>query len=169
MPERKVGHPGIDSLVYTNSRAGHQIDLAAMFKEHNPSLTKNFGYNSWSYEPENNRYWMKYYRANEARMAHGYPYTGFLQAGIFLGCALYTAKKQGLPNPHLFFKSHWFDWITCFKRFGVFGVGGGLLVGIILFGDMRISMKRIYNRYKSLTYEDPQYMFNFSPISFTNK
>ena len=93
-------------------RSDSDIDVADLFRKNNPSLCDSYGTNRWSYAPTYKPEYHNYYAQREALGAHGYPLTFVLQAGIFYSCAYYTAHQQGLPSPHNFFKSHWFDWIT---------------------------------------------------------
>ena len=167
--ETKVAPPELTNDIYKFSKPGAEIDIADTFRVNNPSLCEDYGKNAWSYTTERDDVWFPYHFETEARYAHGYPYTTYLQAGIFFGTAYYTARQQGLPSPHLFYKSHWFDWITCFKRFAVFGIAGGLVLGTFLFGDPKLSFKRIYNRYNRLCYTDLEYVNNGYVIPFTNK
>ena len=147
----------------------NQLDIAETFRRMNPSMCDSYGQNAWSAENENDNYNMLYWMRNESKQAHGYPYTFYMQAGIFYATAYYTARSQGLPAPHLFYKSHWFDWITCFKRFAIFGIAGGLVLGTVLFGDTSLSLKRVYNRYNRLCFSNPENMYSAYPIPFTNK
>ena len=46
-----------------------------------------------------------------------------------------------------FWRHHYFDWISFFRRAGVYGVGGGLLAGCALFGNPNIALRRIHSKY----------------------
>ena len=143
-----------DNPLYHLSEPGLQFDVATAFKQANPSMCDNYGMDPWSYNGEHNHHWISHYYRNESKMAHGYPMTYFLQAGIIYGLAFYTAREQGLPKPHMFFKSHWFDWMLFFKRSAIFGVAGGMVLGTLLFGDTRISLNRIGNYFYKMKYTD---------------
>jgi len=119
-------------------------------REHNPWL-KNFGRDRYTYHNElytiNADYWNK----NEARIAHGYPGTYFVQAALIYGVGLYTAKEQGIVKKGVlfsrFWRAHYFDWITFGRRAGVYGVVGGLLAGTILFGSPDLSIARVNSKF----------------------
>ena len=148
----------------------YKYDISDAFRRNNPSLCKDYGVNAWSYQIEDDRYWNRYWFKNEAKASHGYPYTYGIQIAAFFGIGYYTAREQGIPNPHNFLKSHWFDWATFLRRFAIYGVAGGLVVGTLVFGDTGLALKRIYNRYKRLEYVDPSsgYLEGYQ-IPFTNK
>ena len=154
---------------YETSRASFNIDVSKTFREHNKEMCENYGKDTQTSNFEKDAHFTDYYLRNEAALAHGYPLTLYLQGGIFYLTAYYTARGQGLPNPHLFYKSHWFDWITCFKRFAVFGIAGGMILGTVMFGDTGISLKRIYNRYNRLTYTDPRFSNSGNAIPAINR
>ena len=46
-----------------------------------------------------------------------------------------------------FWQHHYFDWIQFARRSAVVGVGGGLVLGTLLFGDMSLSLRRIKGKY----------------------
>ena len=144
-------------------KPGYKIDVGANFKKNNPEMCNTFRKNKRTGRQENYQYWATYYAKNERSMAYGFPMTFALQGGIFYLCAVYTAREQGLITKSEFVfnfaKSHWFDWTKCLKRFGVFGVAGGLVLGSIFFGDPSLAIARWRNRYQRLTYSDPTYGF----------
>ena len=131
---------------------GHEkIDLVKQSRELNQPLIKDFMRDSLNYSPElsytNADYWAKY----EARMAHGYPLTAWLQLGLLYGVGIYTAKQQGLLRSGVvfskFWKFHYFDWITFLRRGGVYAFAGGLVAGTVLFGSPDISIRRGISKY----------------------
>ena len=69
------------------------IDLNEMSREANQGLIKNFGRDRFTYKAEltdnSHQYWFN----NEARFAHGYPGTAWLQLGLLYAVGLYTAKE----------------------------------------------------------------------------
>ena len=163
MPERKqyrVKPLEECEPIYKMYLEAGEFDFTKEFKRANPELCETAHIpNQEFYNPYNSRYWTNFYTKYEGMMAFGLPQTYFLQAGIFYLCSLYTAREQGLITKTQFlfncFQSHWFDWITCLKRFGVFGIGGGLLIGSIMFGDPNLVLAKVYERYNRLTYTDP--------------
>ncbi|CAI2381872.1 unnamed protein product [Moneuplotes crassus] len=146
-----------------------EIDVGESFRKHNPDLCAAYGKTPMTRDYAENGKAARFYRQNEASLAHGYPATLLLQGGLLYATAFYTARAQGLPNPHLFFKSHWFDWIQFFKRGAAIGVFGGLVLGTVLFGDTEISLRRIRSRYNRLKYVERYEATEGQPIPFTNK
>ena len=128
-----------------------KIDLVKQSRELNAPLVKDFTRDSMNFRPElnysNSDYWAKY----EARMAHGYPLTAWLQLGLLYGVGLYTAKQQGLIRGSAvfsrFWKFHYFDWIAFSKRGVVYAWGGGLVAGTVLFGSPDVSIRRGISKY----------------------
>ena len=57
---------------------GDQIDLQKQFREMNHDLLKNYGRDHLTYRPELTNKAHAYWKANEARYAHGYPLTAWL-------------------------------------------------------------------------------------------
>mmetsp|Transcript_28103 Transcript_28103/g.24835 ORF Transcript_28103/g.24835 Transcript_28103/m.24835 type:complete len:170 (+) Transcript_28103:29-538(+) len=169
MSNSNVAPPELTDKYYKYSNPKAQVNISETFRINNPTLCDTHGknYDTYSYEDELQQAY--FYGKREASMSHGYPLTFVLQGGIFLATALYTARAQGLPSPHLFYKSHWFDWITCFRRFAVFGIAGGLIAGTLLFGDPHVAVKRVYNRYNRLCFTDPSSYAQGYQIPFTNK
>jgi len=53
-------------------------DLGQEFARQNKELTKNFGRDRYSYKPELYNLNANYWAYNEAKMAHGYPFTAWL-------------------------------------------------------------------------------------------
>ena len=113
---------------------------------------KNFGRDRFTYKAElidkSHNFW--YY--NEARFAHGYPYTAWLQLGLVYAVGVYTAREQGcVPRTTMmckFWKFHYFDWMTFLRRAGVYGWAGGLVAGTIMFGSPDVSIKRAIGKYQ---------------------
>lgn len=91
---------------------------------------------------------------NEAKFAHGYPATAWLQLGLLYGCGLHTAKEQGIIKKGTFFsrywRAHYFDWITFMRRGAIYAGAGGLLAGVILFGSPDLTFKRAVSKYHYL-------------------
>ncbi len=54
---------------------------------------KSFGRDRFSYTAELHSLNALYWKNNEAKMAHGYPYTAWLQLGLLYGVGLHTAKE----------------------------------------------------------------------------
>ena len=121
-----------------------------------------FGRDQYTFEPENRTMRNLHLMENEALHAHGYPYTTYLQLGLCYGCAVYTAQEQGVFQRRQiigkFWNHHYFDWILAAKRSGKYGVVGGFLLGTFLFGDVSLSIRRVFNRYNYFlagSVEDP--------------
>ena len=59
----------------------------------NAPLLNNYGRDRYTYKAElydaSHQYWYR----NEARLAHGYPGTAWLQLGLVYAAGLYTAKE----------------------------------------------------------------------------
>ena len=104
-----------------------------------------------TFTPETINLKNEHYRVYEASNAHGYPATFWLQAGLCYGAAVYTAQEQGVfAKGQLygkFWSHHYFDWILAAQRAAKYGVVGGFFAGIFLFGDYKLSLRRISNRY----------------------
>ena len=147
-----------------------KIDLNAQFKEQNKELLANYGRDEYSYKVELFDHAHDYWAKNEAKFAHGYPVTAWLQMGLVYTAGLYTAKEQGCVARGVlfsrFWRYHYFDWITFLRRAGVYGIGGGLVAGTILFGSPEISIKRIVSKYNTWIAEDRQhYRGDYSNIN----
>ncbi len=67
------------------------FDLAEEFKKKNKELTSNFGKDRYSYSVENYSLNALHNYRTEAKHAHGYPYTAWLQLGLLYTVGLYTA------------------------------------------------------------------------------
>jgi len=78
---------------------------------------------------------------------------------------LYTAKEQGIVKKGVYFQRYWrahyFDWLLFLRRAGIYGIGGGLVLGTYLFGSPRISFSRGINYYR--------YLFSFAPPDPKNR
>ena len=135
-----------------------QIDLTKEFKDQNQDLLKGFGRDEFSYKNELYDHAHIFWFENEGRFAHGYPVTAWLQVGLVYAAGLYTAKEQGCVARGVlfsrFWRYHYFDWISFIRRAGVYGVGGGLVAGTILFGSPEISIKRVVGFYNTWMAED---------------
>ena len=133
-------------------KGNKKIDLTQTFKEQNQELLQGFGRDSFSYRGELTDTAHCFWNENEAKFAHGYPVTAWMQVGMIYAAGLYTAKEQGCVARGVlfsrFWRYHYFDWITFMRRAGVYGVGGGLVAGTILFGSPEISIKRVVSYYK---------------------
>ena len=126
-------------------------DLTETFRQQNQGLLKNYGRDISTYNAENHslnaEFWAKY----EARMAHGYPYTAWLQLGLVYAAGIYTAQEQGCIKKSVFFsrfwRFHYFDWLTFLRRGGIYGWAGGLVAGTVLFGNPNLSLRRAISKY----------------------
>mmetsp|Transcript_27072 Transcript_27072/g.26131 ORF Transcript_27072/g.26131 Transcript_27072/m.26131 type:complete len:97 (+) Transcript_27072:106-396(+) len=78
------------------------------------------------------------FRAREGKMAHGYPFTGWMQLGLLYYVGLYTAKEQGIVKRGVYFQKYWrahyFDWLLFARRGAIYAWAGGLVLGTVLFG-----------------------------------
>ena len=54
-----------------------------------------------------------------------------------------------------FWRHHYFDWILAARRATIFGLGGGLILGTMLFGDSKLSFRRMKGAYQ-LYLADPE-------------
>ena len=135
-----------------------EIDLQAQFKEMNKGLLSQYGRDKYTYRAELHDAAHNYWKENEARFAHGYPATAWIQMGFIYAAGVYTAREQGcVPRNTMFTKFwqfHYFDWLTFLRRSGVYGIGGGLVAGTVLFGSPDVSIKRVINRYQYFFHED---------------
>ena len=134
------------------------FDLQKEFLEANKGLLENYGHDRFTYQAELTDSAHQYWNKNEGRFAHGYPATAWLQAGLVYYCGVYTAREQGcIPRNAMFarfWRYHYFDWLTFMRRSGIYGIGGGLVAGTILFGSPDVSIKRAINRYQYWFHED---------------
>ena len=135
-----------------------EIDLTKQFKEQNQSLLQGYGRDAFTYKAELHEHAHCYWAQNEARYAHGYPMTAWLQLGLLYGVGLYTAKEQGCVARGAifakFWKFHYFDWMTFLRRGGIYAGAGGLVAGTILFGSPDVSLKRAVSWYNHWMAED---------------
>ena len=132
-------------------KGNKKIDLQKEFKEKNKDLLKGYGRDRYTYKAETYNAAHQYWHKNEARFAHGYPGTAWLQLALLYGAGLYTAKEQGCVARGVifsrFWRFHYFDWLTFMRRGAVYAGFGGLVAGTVLFGSPDISIKRVINFY----------------------
>ena len=142
-------NPARDVLRWENGT--RQIDLDQQFRDINKDLLSKNKYSKFSYNPDLPHKAHMYHKVYEAKEAHGYPGTAWLQLGLLYACGLYTAKEQGLVRKGViftkFWRFHYFDYITFIRRGVVFAWAGGLLAGTIMFGSPDLSLKRAINRF----------------------
>ena len=123
-----------------------KIDLTKQFKDQNQALLSGYGRDTFTYKAELYEHSHAYWAQNEARFAHGYPGTAWLQLALLYGVGLYTAKEQGCVASGTifakFWKYHYFDWMTFLRRGSIYAGAGGLVAGTILFGSPDVSLKR---------------------------
>ena len=129
-----------------------KIDLQEEFRLRNQDLLKNYGRDNFTYSAELYESSHRFWNENEARFAHGYPATAWLQLGLLYAVGLYTAKEQGCVARGVmfsrFWRFHYFDWLTFMRRGAVYAFGGGLVAGTVLFGSPNVSIKRVMNAYE---------------------
>lgn len=127
------------------------FDLAKEFCRQNEQLTKNFGRDRFSYTPELHALNANYWAYNEAKLAHGYPATAWLQLGLLYYVGLYTAKEQGIVRMGTpfarYWRAHYFDWMTFARRGAIYAWAGGLLAGTVMFGNPDLALKRAISKY----------------------
>lgn len=84
-------------------------------------------------------------------MAHGYPYTAWLQLGLLYYVGLHTAKEQGIVKMGVpfarYWRAHYFDWITFARRGAIYAWAGGLVAGTVLFGSPDLALRRTISKY----------------------
>ena len=70
-----------------------KMDLQKEFRELNAPLLDNYGRDRFTYKAEltdaSHRFWAE----NEARFAHGYPATAWIQLGLLYAAGMYTAQE----------------------------------------------------------------------------
>ena len=142
-------------------KGNKKIDLTKEFKENNKELLENYGRDNFTYKAELTDHAHIFWNKNEARFAHGYPATAWIQLGLLYGAGLYTAKEQGCVARGVifsrFWRFHYFDWLTFLRRGGVYAWGGGLVAGTVLFGSPDVSIKRcisLYNHWMAENIQD---------------
>ena len=59
----------------------------------NKTYLDKFPRNKFNYNPELESKAIRYWTRNEAKEAHGYPFTAWLQLGLLYGCGVYTARE----------------------------------------------------------------------------
>ena len=83
-----------------------------------------------------------------------------MQAGLIYGCGIYTAQQQGIIRKNVYFSAFWnyhyFDHISFLKRSAVVGLGGGLVLGTLIFGKPDWAVQRAVNRAKYFTLHEYQ-------------
>ena len=135
------------------SSPNYSVDISGVSRDTNPWL-KNFGKDRLTYSAENPHTSAIHWRVNEPLIAYGQPYTSWLQIALIYGCGLYTAKEQGIVRKGVFFKNFWrahyFDWILFARRGAIYGYGGGLVVGTLVFGCAELAQRRILSKYHYL-------------------
>jgi hypothetical protein len=72
------------------------FDLQEESKKANHDLLKFYGRDRLTFSPETLQIRNEYLRYNEAKHAHGYPGTAWLQLALVYGCGIYTAQEQGI-------------------------------------------------------------------------
>ena len=126
-------------------------NLSENFRQQNQALIGNFGRDRSTYRPENHYPNAEFWAKHEARMAHGYPYTAWLQLALLYGAGIYTAQEQGCIKKSVFvsrfWRYHYFDWLTFLRRGAIYGWAGGLVAGTVMFGNPNLSLKRAMSRY----------------------
>jgi len=150
-------------------------DLTEESRKANYDLLKYYGRDQLTFAPETLALRNEFLRYNEAKHAHGYPGTAWLQLAIIYGCGIYTAQEQGILRRGQFFKNFWshhyFDWILWGRRSFAFGIVGGLVAGTVMFGDMDLSMRRAYSKYQyyfSAKVSDPRANEDMWRVKFNN-
>ena len=152
MPVDTTAPPGTQKTIKRWENNLEKIDIQRQSRDLNQHLVGRFMHDPLNYKPETSYSNADYWDKNEARLAHGYPYTAWLQLGIYYGAGLYTAKQQGLVAKGVIFSKFWnfhyFDWMTFIRRAGIYGVGGGLVLGTVLFGSPDLSINRVISTYR---------------------
>ena len=144
---------------YRNWEKGKvSFDLTKEFRDNNQALLKNYGRDRYTYQPELYDKAHNYWYQNEQRIIHGYPVTAWMQLGFIYATGVYTAQEQGcVPRGTMFarfWRYHYFDWLTFLRRGSIYGIGGGLAVGTLLFGSPDMSLKRVISKYQYWFHED---------------
>ena len=131
----------------------YKWDVTEASRALNPWL-KNFGRDRYTYSEEIRGTTTRHFYNNEAKICHGYPKTAWLQLALIYAAGLYTAKEQGIVKKGVYFQRYWrahyFDWLLFLRRGSIYGMGGGLFIGILTFGYPITSIRRVvskYNRY----------------------
>ena len=70
----------------------YKFDVTEASKTVNPWL-KNYGYDQYTYRPEQTFLTTARYAESESRITHGYPFTSWLQLAILYAVGLYTARE----------------------------------------------------------------------------
>ena len=126
------------------------FDVSNASLQMNPWL-KNYGMDKYTVTGEATGATFAFYNQYEGSYAHGYPATSWLQLALLYGVGLYTAKEQGIVKKGVYFqrywKAHYFDWLLFARRGTIYGFGGGLILGTILFGDTQTSIRRAFSNY----------------------
>lgn len=130
----------------------YEWDVTKASREMNPWLD-NYGRDRLTYDPEMTHHTAREAFRNEQKFAHGYPFTAYLQVAMVYAAGLYTAKEQGIVKKGVyfqnFFRAHYFDWILFFRR-SALGAAGGFALGVVMFGNYDLSLKRAVSKYHYL-------------------
>ena len=98
-----------------------------------------------------------FHAENEARFAHGYPFTAWFQLGLLYFTGVYTAREQGLITRTTlftkFWRFHYFDWIGFAQRGVKYAWLGGLVAGTFLFGNPQIAYQRCVSKINFYLFE----------------
>ena len=117
----------------------------------NPWL-ENYGRDRFTHKPEMTFTSAAHYAQTEAAYAHGYPATSWIQLAFIYAAGIYTAKEQGIVKRGVYFqrfwRAHYFDWLLFARRAGIYGVAGGFVFGTFWFGNVKLSLRRIYSKYQ---------------------
>ena len=70
-----------------------KFDLQEESRKANSHLLRGMGRDKFTYDPEPMYMRNQYLRYNEAKHAHGYPGTAWLQLALVYGCGIYTATE----------------------------------------------------------------------------
>ena len=98
-----------------------------------------------------------FHAENEARYAHGYPFTAWFQLGLLYFMGIYTAREQGLISRTTlftkFWRFHYFDSIGFAQRGVKYAWLGGLVAGTFLFGNPQIAYQRCVSKINFYLFE----------------
>ena len=91
---------------YEKGLSEDEFDLQKESLKYNPFL-ENYGKDRLSFRAENTYTTAAYYHEHEAKIAHGYPLTAWIQHGLVVACGMYTAKEQGIFGRGQYFGKFW--------------------------------------------------------------